>query len=163
MKCRPDKQVLLDALRARIEQELRTLRESQQAAQEGATHDETRQEDPKDTRAIEAQYIARGLADRVEGLQDTLAELARLQLVEFGPDDPIGVSALVGLRDGDQEKAYFLVPVAGGETLVSEGLTVQTLTPGSPLGQALYGKCVDDDVELKLPGRRLSATVDWTC
>ena len=62
---RPDKNELIEALRARVTAELRTLRESQRAAQEGATHEETRQEDPKDTRAIEAQYVSRGLAERV--------------------------------------------------------------------------------------------------
>lgn len=158
---RPDKQALLDALRARIEAELRSLRGSQQAAQEGAIHEEARQEDPKDTRAIEAQYIARGLAERVEGLRDTLAALSRFRLAVFGPDDPVGVSALVGLREGDRESAYFLVPVAGGETLELEGTTVQTLTPHSPLGRALHGKYVEDEVELELPGRRLHATIDW--
>ena len=47
---RPDKARLLARLQERIAAELQTLRESQRAAQDGATHEETRQEDPKDTR-----------------------------------------------------------------------------------------------------------------
>jgi transcription elongation GreA/GreB family factor len=160
---RPDKTELLEALRARLAQEFRTLQDSQQAAQEGATHDEARQEDSKDTRAIEAQYIARGLAERVEDLRATRAALANVQLNDYGPDDPIGLFALVGLTDGKQENLYFLVPVAGGETFKMNGSTVQTLTPGSPLGQALLDKQVDDDIELELPQRILRATVDWIC
>jgi transcription elongation GreA/GreB family factor len=158
---RPNKIALAEALRNRVAQELRTLRESQQAAQDGAIHEETRQEDPKDTRAIEAQYVARGLAERVEDLQKTVAVLVNMRLDAFGPDDPIDLSALVGLKNGDGEKIYFLVPVAGGETLVVQGRTVQTLTPGSPLGLALSGRVADDDIELDLPGRRTVATVDW--
>jgi len=158
---RPSKTALAEALRDRVTQELRTVRESQQAAQDGAIHEETRQEDPKDTRAIEAQYVARGLAERVEELQKTVAVLTHMRLDAFGADDPIDLTALVGLKNGDGEKVYFLVPVAGGETLVLQGRTVQTLTPKSPLGLALSGKAVDDDVELDLPGRRVVATVDW--
>ncbi len=158
---RPNKTALAEALRDRVAQELRTLRESQQAAQDGAIHEETRQEDPKDTRAIEAQYVARGLAERVEDLQKTVSVLMSMRLDAFGPDDPIDLSALVGLKDGGGEKIYFLVPVAGGETLVVQDRTVQTLTPGSPLGLALSGKVADDDIEVDLPGRRTIATVDW--
>jgi transcription elongation GreA/GreB family factor len=158
---RPNKKALAEALRNRVDQELLTLRESQQAAQDGAIHEEARQEDPKDTRAIEAQYVARGLAERVEDLQKTVAVLAHMRLDAFGPEDPIDLSALVGLKDGEVEKTYFLVPVAGGETLDMQGRSVQTLTPGSPLGLALSGKLVDDDIELDLPGRRILATVDW--
>ena len=160
---RPDKTALAESLRARVAQELKTLYESQRAAQDGAIHEETRQEDPKDTRAIEAQYVARGLAERVEDLQKTVAVLAHMRLDAFGPDDPIDLSALVGLKDGDAEKIYFLVPVAGGETLAIDGRTVQTLTPGSPLGLALCGRCVDDEIELDLPGRQITAAVDWVC
>ncbi len=159
----PDKSELLAALRQRVADELRTLTDSQQAAQEGAVHEETRQEDPKDTRAIEAQYIARGFAERVESLHDALATLARLRLDAFGPDDPIAVSAVVGLMTEAGAQAYFLVPVAGGETLEHGSTTVQTLTPSSPLGSALCGNYVDDDIEIELPGKRLSATIEWVC
>lgn len=158
---RPDKSELAGALSERVAQELNTVRESQRAAQEGAVHEETRQEDPKDTRAIEAQYVSRGLAERVEELQATIAVLSDANQTTFGRDDPIDVWALVGLRSNNEEKIYYLVPVAGGETLVVSGTTVQTLTPGSPLGVALFGKRVDDDVELELPGRRVIATVEW--
>jgi transcription elongation GreA/GreB family factor len=160
---RPDKARLLACLQERIAAELQTLRESQRAAQDGATHEETRQEDPKDTRAIEAQYIARGLADRVEGLRGTIAALGRVRLDAFGPDDPIALSAVVCLRDeaDDSETLYFVVPIAGGEALEDGDSTVTTITPESPLGQALMGKQTEDDIDLQLPRRRLRAVIDW--
>lgn len=158
---RLDKQALIAELRARVEGELRTARDSQRTAQEGATHEEARQEDPKDTRAIEGQYIARGLAERVEDLHVTRFALSGLRSVPFGEDDPIDVGALVGLRDDGKEKVYLVVPVAGGELLLQSGVAVHTLTPMSPLGAALAGKYADDAIELHLPGRRLSAVVAW--
>lgn len=155
-----DKQALIEALRTRLEQELHNFTTSQSAAQEGATHEETRQEDPKDTRAIEATYLARGLAERVESLRDSIAMLARLAPVAFGPDDPVGPTALVAL-EGRETDVYFLVPCAAGETLTQAGATIRTLTPASPLGSALVGKQIDEEVELDLPGRRIETTIAW--
>jgi hypothetical protein len=156
------KQTAFDLLRKKTEMELRKLMTSQTAAQEGATHEETRQEDPKDTRAIEAQYLARGLAERVESMRGDVALLAGLKLKEFGPDDAIGVTAMVGIEGAQDAKAIFLlVPCAGGETLEVDGRTIKTLTPVSPLGKALIGCYVDDDVTLELPGRRMDATIRW--
>jgi len=135
-----DKREVLKLLRAKLEGELARFTTSQTAAQEGATHEETRQEDPKDTRAIEAQYLARGLAERVELTQDSVTQLARLKLQTFGPGDRVDVTALVALEnERDEESVYFLVPCAGGETIVVDDVEVRTLTPGSPLGEAMRG------------------------
>ncbi len=157
-----DKGELLNLLRRKLASDLDAFLASQNAAQEGATHEESRQEDPKDTRAIEATYLARGMAERVELMHEAAAIFKRLAVRNFGPDDPIGVTALVGLDDErDGETVYFLVPCAAGETLEFCGYTIRTLTPGSPLGQALIGLRVDDDIELQLPGRRLVGTIGW--
>jgi transcription elongation GreA/GreB family factor len=157
-----DKRRVLALLRARLDDSLRSFAASQGEVQAGAVHEEARQEDPKDTRGIEASYLARGLAERVELLQEAIGRLARLHLAEFGPEDPIAPGALVGLSEEDgSEAVYFVVPVAGGERLDVDGATVRTLTPASPLGRALVGKERDDEIELQLPGKRLLATIDW--
>ena len=157
-----DKREILKLLLARLEADLQSVEQSQSAAQAGATHPEARQEDPKDTRAIEGQYLARGLAERVEAMREAVARCRRLELVPFGADDPIAVTALVALEDeaGD-ETLYFLVPTAGGEALELDGRRIRTLTPSSPLGRALVGRSVDDEIELELPTRRLEATISW--
>lgn len=160
-----DKSHLLRLLRESLAEELRRFTDSQTAAHEGAIHEETRQEDPKDTRAIEAQYLARGLAERVESVRETVAFLARLEPQAFGADDPVGLTALVALdvegaaNGGGGEALYFLLPVMGGETLEVDGVAVRTLTPESPLGRALMGRRTDDEVELELPGRALRGVV----
>lgn len=151
-----DKREIHRMLLARLEEGLRTAEAAQQAAQAGATHPEARQEDPKDTRAIEGQYLARGLAERVESMREAVARCRRLELVAFGADDPIEVTALVTLEDEDgAEQLYFIVPWGGGETLGS----VKVLTPNSPLGRAIVGRRIDDEIDLELPGRRLIATI----
>ena len=158
-----DKKEVLSVLRAKLDADLRSFLTSQGAAQAGATHEQTRQEDPKDTRSIEATYLARGLAERVELAREVIAIFSQLKLVDFSPDDPIGVTALVGLEhESGKVPVYFLVPSAGGETLALDGATIRTLTPGSPLGSALIGKQVDDEIEWRLPGKQLVARIAWT-
>ena len=81
-----DKQEILKLLRSKLEADLRNVTTSQNAAQAGATHAETRQEDPKDTRAIEATYLARGLTEQVERMRDAVTIFSRLEVADFGPD-----------------------------------------------------------------------------
>jgi hypothetical protein len=157
-----DKQLVLEALQARLCANLASLVASQRATQSGATHEETRQEHPKDTRAIEATYLARGLAERVETLQKGVTLLESLALRSFGPNDPIGLTALVGFENEEAEpQVSFLVPCAGGEVLEVEGMSIQCLSPGSPLGRALVERQVDDEIEIALPGGRHTLTITW--
>ncbi len=150
-----DKGRVLAALRERVAAQLAALTTSQKVAQAGATHAEAKQEHPKDTRAIEGQYLARGLAARVESLRDTLGLLHALAPVPFGDDDAIALTALVDVEsdDGD-ESTFFVVPAGGGETIVVDDTTIQVVTPASPLGHALIGRHADDEVAVELPGGR---------
>ena len=157
-----DKARVLDALRLRTRQSLERLIASQQATQAGATHEETQPENDKDTRAIEATYLARGLAARVESLENDAALLESFAPHDFAEADSIGVGALVGLEDEEgQLQIAFVVPCAGGEVLEVDGDSVQCLTPTSPLGQALVSRFVDDEVEVVLPGGRQTLTIVW--
>ena len=147
-----DKAKLLDLLRDRVNSALAALTESQSSVQEGAIHEENRQEHPKDTRAIEAAYLARGLAERVENLRDTVAALAATRVKNFGDDDPIALTALVTLEDDTlQETVYFLVPSGGGETMDHDGVTIHVITPRAPVGRALIGKYAGDEIHIELP------------
>ncbi|MFT4571199.1 MAG: transcription elongation GreA/GreB family factor [Hyphomicrobiaceae bacterium] len=156
-----DKHRILDALRQRMDARLDALLASQQSAQAGAIHEENRQEHPKDTRAIEAQYLARGLAERAESLRDATITLAALKVARFAPDARVAVTALVALEFESSESVYFLVPVGGGEQLQVDGETIQTLTPNSPLGRAVAGHRTDDTVEIELPAGRRDAVIAW--
>ena len=126
---------------------------SQTASQTGAVHAESRAEDDKDTRAVESSYLARGLAERVAQLEVAATRLATLKLRDFGPKAPIAPTALIALEsdDIDQPVHYFLTPVGGGLLIVVGGIPINTLTPQSPLGQALIGNRTDDEIEFESP------------
>lgn len=157
-----DKDRVLDALRARLADKRAALAAFQQSTQAGATHAEARPEHAKDTRAIEAGYLARGLAERVEELDRAAALLEALRPREFGDDDHIATGALVGLEDGNGgEWVAFLAPAGGGEKLEIDGSPVRAVTPRSPLGGALLGLGVGDEVAHRRPGGAGKSTVAW--
>jgi len=139
------------ALVARLELDLAVATEAQRRTQSGATHEESKPENDKDTRAIESSYLARGQAQRVLELTNSLALASALELRRFAGDTPIAVSALVELDDGERSTHYFLSPVGGGLTLDVGGTSVRVLTPQAPLGRALLGQALGSDVEVMTP------------
>ncbi|MCP4006019.1 MAG: GreA/GreB family elongation factor [bacterium] len=157
-----DKTRVLEALRKRIADALDGLTDSQKTTAAGATHEETRAEDPKDTRAVEASYLARGLARRVEALEAEAARLASMTLASFEPDDAVAMTALIEIEDQlSGPSIVFLIPAGAGETLDVDGTMIRPVTPGSPMGRALLGKCAGDDIELELPAGTRHLSISW--
>lgn len=157
-----DKQTVIATLHARLAARYEALVASQKSAQMGATHGESKQEHAKDMRAVEQQYLARGLAERAETLRDAVAALAALEARDFGQDEPVHAGALVGLRDeDDRELVYLLAPAGGGETLDASGLRITVVTPQSPLGASLLGAHVGDDLEIEIGAKRRGVVVEW--
>jgi len=161
MKAIPNKRAVLDSFVKTLRSALDALTESQQASQAGATHEESRSEHSKDTRALESSYLARGLAARVLELRRDLVEAETLTLEDFSADTPISLSALIELADetSGEHTHYFLTPVAGGMKLDLDGVEITTVTPAAPLGQALNGRELGTLVELRTPHGTKSFTI----
>jgi hypothetical protein len=135
---------------------LDAARASHAAAVAGATDDEARPENAKDTRGLEQSYLARGQAARVAELANATTETAALVLKRFRPTDAVGLSALIEVAEGEARHRYFLAPHGGGSVLAGGVLVV---TPVSPIGRALLGKCVDDEVEVRSAGKLRSLVI----
>lgn len=151
-----DKPALLQAVRVALAADLDAVSTTQRETHAGATHEESRPENDKDTRALEASYLARGLARRVAELEDAVRRLALVELRDFTAGQAIAATALVGVEDaGGASQRYFVLPAGGGVKVGTGGGEVQVVTPASPLGRLLIGKHVDDEVELRTArGRR---------
>ena len=150
-----DKRALLDLVLADVMREIESLTAAAKATHEGATHEEARPENDKDTRALEASYLARGQAERVEQMQEVHTRLKFVELRDYAEDDAIGVGAVVRVEDEEgREHVYFLVPIGGGRTVEHEGTTIVVLATGTPLGRALLGARVDDEVTLAIGTRK---------
>ena len=153
------KSALLAALRAQVASDVESLERRHRETAAGATHEESRAEHAKDTRATEQSYLARGLAERVAERRRALDALEQLEPRAFDDDDAVAVGAIVtievvpqedGLDDTSRE-TWWLVPGGGGVTLETPEGPVQTVSPVSPLGQALLGLEIGDEGTVRTP------------
>jgi transcription elongation GreA/GreB family factor len=167
-----DKEALKTELVATLTAALETAQRAHRAALEGATHSEARAENSKDTRGLEQSYLARGQAQRVADLETAVVEVTALAIdrtaLPFGsaarraqvpaiePRTRVTVGALVMVAEDGVESQLFVAPHGGGSVLAGG---VQVVTPVSPLGRALLGKQVGDEVEVALPGRTRSLAI----
>lgn len=133
-----------------IAADLETLERAHRDTVEGATHEQAKAENDKDTRALEQSYLARGQAKRAEELREGLGAIRRMDFVPFSPAQPVGVGALVTAKEG-KRTVRFLVAAHGGGSRLAGG-SIQVVTPKSPLGEALIGKRAGDVCELVTGG-----------
>lgn len=148
-----DKRGLVTAIIDKLTQELAVLVASAEETRKGATHEESKPENDKDTRGLEASYLARGQARRVEETEEAITRLRFLAPRDFGPDDAVDVGAIVDVEVDGERQRVFVVPVAGGTTIAFGGADVRLVTPASPVGAALLGKRAGEDFELRVQSK----------
>ncbi len=152
------KEELRSELVVALTEELEVVVRAHKTTQEGATHEEAKPENDKDTRALEQSYLARGQARRATELRAAVADVGAMPLRVFGGDAPAALGALVVASEEDEEHIFFLAPHGGGTRLA--GGAVQVITPEAPLGRALLGKHVGDECEIKLAGKTRTLVIE---
>jgi transcription elongation GreA/GreB family factor len=157
------KKALVDALLAKLDDELANMRRAAKDARDAATHEEAKPENDKDTRALEASYLAGAQAARVREIEGSIKMIAAMPLLDLAGGKAIQASAVVTLEDDDGEtSSFFFVPVGGGTVLSIEGLSFQVVTPQSPRGRALLGKTVGEAIDIGgKPARELTIVDVW--
>jgi len=146
-----DKREILRLLRECVSADLATMSAAQRVVVDGATHEENRPENDKDTRALEQSYLARGQAQRVVELSDALNLLKALELRAFSATTAIALGALITLDEEGDIVHYFIAPAGGGVRVTVGGAEVRVVTPQAPIARALLGKHEGDDLELRTP------------
>jgi transcription elongation GreA/GreB family factor len=142
------KRAMVSALLAKLEAELGTMRRAAKDAREAATHEEAKPENDKDTRALEASYLAGAQAARVRELEGAIKAIAAMPLLAFGQGAVIQASAVVTLEDeAGESTVFFVAPFGGGTTVSANGIEAHVLSPQSPRGRALLGRSVGDVIE----------------
>lgn len=145
MPSHPAKDTLRAALVAALRAELDATEAAWRSAVAGATHEEARPENDKDTRALEQSYLARGQAARVAELRQSL-EVAQATPVDDRRGAPLGVGACVALEDAAGARSVVWLVARGGGTTLPGGIRAVSVT--SPLGEALVGRDEGDEVEV---------------
>ncbi len=150
---RVDKLALFETLKSQVRKDLEVAVAAAKSTKEAATHEEAKPENDKDTRAIEASYLAGAQGERVRELERTLAVLEALPTRDLGDGDVVAAGAIVWLEATtarEPDLVCLFSPAGGGLRAEVGGLKVQVVTPKSPLGEAILGAHVGDDVEVEL-------------
>lgn len=138
-------QLIIDQLSA----DLAVFSTAAKTAHEAAIHEENIPDNKYDTLSLEASYVAQGQANRAQDLRCALQAYQGLELQRFDDDSPIRLTALVSLEAEDGEtRTVFVGPQEGGLRVTVDGEEVLVITPASPLGTELIGRCVGDVVNL---------------
>lgn len=138
---------VIAAIITALETSLASAVSEARAASSAATDPDSKAENKYDTRALEASYLARGLARRVTEISEALAAVRELA-DSAGTSADVRLGSSVVLETPGGHVRYFIAPAGGGMTLMTDG-EVTLLTPASPLGRALSGLRAGDAV----PGR----------
>ena len=157
-----DKQQLLNVIIGHLELQLDEAVTAATNARNDAVNDESVAETQYDTIAIEAGYLAEGQSRRVEEFHTSIKafRLLKQQVKSFSEECAINIGALVQLQqDESSNHWFFIAPNAGGFKTKIHEKNITLITPKSPMGQALIGKFVDDEIKLVLGSRVINDVI----
>ncbi len=144
-----NKKALIVQITRQIAEELAAITQAAKNTYDIATHEDNKAENKYDTRGLEASYLARAQAKRVNEMMDVLAIFENLPIKEFTEESAVATTALVEVSLKEKLSFVLIMPKGGGQSIVFEGKPVQVITAESPLGRALIGRHVGDLVELE--------------
>lgn len=154
-----DKGHLLEQLGVVLRDELAAANRVAKDTADAANHPEARPENDKDTRKLELSYLAAGQAARAKELETGIALLTQIPVRVFGAADALAVGAFAELDVEGKTQRVLLSPAGGGLKLADEHGEINVVTPASPLGRGLLGKCQGDAFELVIAGQRREVTI----
>lgn len=153
-RCPPfimDKFVLRQQVLERLADDLLQAEHAVRVAHEAATHEENIAENKYDTLGLEAAYLATGQARRVELIRQAMANWRRFRPNPYDDSKGIQLGALVCVVDSDdKQQQLFLGPDGGSMKLVSGTQLVQVISCDAPLGRAVLGKHVGDELSIQI-------------
>src|SRR5262250_231609 len=109
-----NKTKLLELIMEALRESLAVLQKAARAAHAEATHESSKAENKYDTRGLEAAYLAGGQARQAKEIQESIAVYDGIVTRDFGPGEPIGLTALVELEADGASSYYFIGPKNGG-------------------------------------------------
>lgn len=130
-------------------------------AHKAATDDQSVAETQYDTLAIEQSYLAEGQSRRVDEIRYAIKRLQSIPLAALQEKPQISIGSVVQLeKDIDKQQWFFLAPAAGGYrcklALQSNTINIVVITPQSPIGAAMIGKVLDDEISIQIAGKNIA-------
>lgn len=153
-----DKHNVHNAITVALLSRYETAKCAAKQAHEAATNEESVAENKYDTFGLEASYLAHGQSQRVLECEKDWLVFDKKQPVLFVEEEVVGLWCLVGLAELDSPnpimKYFFISPCAGGLSVEIKGKLVYLVTTATPVGKALFGKMLGDEVELAQNGKQ---------
>lgn len=150
------KSQLLEKLIAQIEKNSEMVARSAERVRQDSINAEGRMQTRYGSEKEESGYLADGLSQRNQDIQNGLRTLRSLSL----PQAPqrIERGCLVRIADERTESAdYFILPYGGGESLITEYGEVTILSPTAPLTRSMLNKGLGE--QFSFGGQRQTYTV----
>ena len=145
---------MLDEIIRALKSALQSATEAADQARDTATDVENAAENKYDTLGLEAAYLAHGQSLRAANLTADITAFENLPRKEATPGSKVGVGSIVIIVDeSGNEQNLFVGPGAGGLKLNHQEKEFLVITPSAPLGQALLGCSLDDELDLILAGK----------
>jgi transcription elongation GreA/GreB family factor len=83
-------------------------------------------------------------------IEQTIAEFQKMSPAKFEATTPIGIGALVEVKDNKNPSSYYFIgPRGGGVEIDYNGKEIVVLTPQAPLGALLIGKKNGESIKFK--------------
>ena len=153
----PDKKQLIALVVTELAKEHQQAIDAANDAHAAAVDDQSVAETQYDTLAIEASYLAEGQSKRVFEFQQAIEAYQQLDIIDYNNDSYIALGALVQLSaDSAANHWFFIGPAAGGFRCQLGQKNITVITPQSPMGTALIGKQLDDDILIMLGENKLT-------
>jgi hypothetical protein len=139
-----DKEQIVQGILERLRVDFETNQATSKTTRAASNDAETKSEGKYDTRSIEENYLADGLAKKALAAAQAAKAFEDFPFVEFSSTQPISLGALVELSFDNDHAWFFLGPAAGGIEIECAGELVTVITTSSPLGHQILGKKVGD-------------------
>ncbi|MBA6297745.1 hypothetical protein H4J65_17365 [Colwellia sp. MB02u-9] len=156
-----DKNSIIGQITEQLQQELVLALVAANNAHKAATDDQSVAETQYDTLAIEQSYLAEGQSRRVDEIRYAIKRLQSIPLTALQKKPEINIGSVVQLeKDIDKQQWFFLAPAAGGYrcklAVQSNTINIVVITPQSPIGAAMMGKVLDDEISIQIAGKNIT-------
>ncbi len=146
-----------------LEQELANCEIAASNAHLAATDDQSVAETQYDTLAIESAYLAEGQSRRIiefkasiHAFEQLAQQLKSKTQYSHAATKQVSTGSLVQLSaDEAEQQWFFIAPAAGGYRTSIKGKHYTLVTGQSPMGKALMGKQLDDEIEVSIGNNKL--------
>ncbi|MFK7911246.1 MAG: transcription elongation factor GreAB [Akkermansiaceae bacterium] len=144
-----DKDALIQCVIGQLEEQLKTMQNATRASHDAATGSESKSEGKYDTRGLEASYLAEAQAEQCEKILQAIRSLKGFVAEKVSPETQIQVGSIVELESDGDLGYYMLLPHGGGIAVEYDDVEITTVTPETPLYQALAGNKQGDLIEYR--------------